>query len=779
MTDPSPNGARERPADGGPSAARRAQQSASSASRLASQVIREQVSKVRGARLVTKLMLVGLPLALLFVPWFTFLLLDQIETISVQMQSNHQQLIADSIAINFNGKEELLEDLPLDPSDSDLVARPIQSPVRLDASALDWGEDALRPRRFGPPGDGSFELDLGTRQEERDDQADQLMLYAYLEITDDARVYRNPDFLRLDNADHVRISFLEADGDVGRIAVTLSESGDTTAYRMDPDWTFAEEGGLPENDVRGFVRETGSGYALELRLPFELVGSGRRAARSGFTLTFVDVDDPATRTIRAVIGTLADSDLIVHRSPEVLKILEDLGFSGMGIQIRDARKNVRAEVGGYRTGDQPRHASLSTESGWVSSARRGFAAAWDVVRRWVGKRGDAQASDASRDQVENRIIESALAGEPLALRLRVGDVETIVAGQPIISEGDSVIGAVVVEQNIDDIQIFQRQAIDNLALVSVFSFVAVLVCLVLFAGRLTWRIRSLRREVTSAIDEYGRLQTTSLKAGMTSGDEIGDLSRSVSTMLARLEQHTDFLQKMPRTLRHEINNPLNTLITSLDQLAQEDDQVRRSKYLESARRGVLRIGAIVQNLADAANLEESLASEDMEIIDIRALLESYVANCRTTHEGQQFDFRSSPRPIYANVADYRIEQLLDKLIDNAVDFHRSNTPIRVQLDVRRDALQITVANRGPMLPPDATGSLFESMVSRRARESRLHFGLGLYVVRAIAEQHGGTVWAMNLEDGSGVAFMVRLPLAVADPDTATEVSGASEPTAAG
>lgn len=770
MAESGPNGARERPADGGPSAARRAQQSASSASRLASQVIREQVSKVRGARLVTKLMLVGLPLALLFVPWFSFLLLDQIETISVQMQSNHQQLIADSIAINFNGKDDLFQDLPLDPSDSDLVARPIQSPVRLNASALDWGEDALRPRRFGPPGDGSFELNLGTRREERDELGDRLMLYAYLEITDDIRVYRNPDFLRLDNADHVRISFLEADGYPGRIAVTLSESGDTTAYRMESDWSFAEEGGLPENEVRGFVRETDSGYALELRIPFELVGShrpGRSAARSGFALTFVDVDDPVARTIRAVTETLADSEggpnLVVYRSPDVLGILEGLGFSGMRIRIIDAQQRVRADVGGYRTEGEPQEASASTKTGWFASARRGLTTAWDGARRWLSKRangggGDAQAAGSSPEEVERRIIESALAGDPLALRRRVGDVETVIAANPIISEGNAVIGTVVVEQNIDDIQIFQRQAIDNLALVSVASFVAVLFCLVLFAGRLTWRIRSLRREVTSAIDEYGRLQTSSLNTGMTSGDEIGDLSRSVSNMLARLEQHTDFLQKMPRTLRHEINNPLNTLITSLDQLAHEDDEVRRSKYLESARRGVLRIGAIVQNLADAANLEESLASEDMEVVDIRALLDSYVANCRTTHEGHEFDFHSAPGPIRAKVADYRIEQLLDKLIDNAVDFHRSNTPIRVQLDVRRDWLQITVANRGPMLPPDATGSLFESMVSRRAPESKLHFGLGLYVVRVIAEQHGGTVWAMNLDDGSGVAFMVRLPI---------------------
>ena len=50
------------------------------------------------------------------------------------------------------------------------------------------------------------------------------------------------------------------------------------------------------------------------------------------------------------------------------------------------------------------------------------------------------------------------------------------------------------------------------------------------------------------------------------------------------------------------------------------------------------------------------------------------------------------------------------------------------------------------------------MVSHRGPQSRLHFGLGLYVVRVIAEYHGGTVRAANLADGSGVAIMVRLPL---------------------
>ena len=121
---------------------------------------------------------------------------------------------------------------------------------------------------------------------------------------------------------------------------------------------------------------------------------------------------------------------------------------------------------------------------------------------------------------------------------------------------------------------------------------------------------------------------------------------------------------MPRTLRHEINNPLNTLSTSLQNLAEENPSIQDSKYLESAQRGVTRIGAIVQNLADAANLEEALEAEDLEVIDIRQLLQSYVTNCKITHTDCEFAFRGPGRPVYARVSDYRIEQMLDKIIDS-------------------------------------------------------------------------------------------------------------------
>jgi dedicated sortase system histidine kinase len=704
---------------------------------------------LKGPRLGTKLMLLGL--TLLIVPWFSYRQLIEMERLLIQGQSHAQLLTAEGISTLFNGRDDLFNDLPVTIEDFEsLYAHPLQETVRLDGKLEDWGEEvAGKMLPFGSEAgteDGDFELLLGERSG---------WLNVYMQINDADAVYRDPEYLRLDNSDHVRLNFIRADGDDGRINVTLPAPGVITAYEMDAEWRYAETG-KPTNSVQGFSERTDTGYTLEFRLPLSLLGSSRY-----FGLSFVDVDDPDTREIEAIIQTLPTAgkesfNLVVLRSPELLSIIQGLGYSGARILVIDAQRRVRAETGSSL--NAPNADSMEVTS---SAGRRLFESVRPFVHRittfeqWDAGRTDLEESELAADAA----IASSLDGAPITLRRSLNeDTDIIMAAYPIVFE-DSVIGTVVVEQNIDDILSFQRSALEEVILLSILSLLAVFIALLAFAGRLAWRIRNLRREASSAIDQYGRLKTSFLHSEMTAGDEIGDLARSVSNMLSKLHQHNTFLENMPRTLRHEINNPLNTLSTSLQNLAQESPEVRDSKYLESAQRGVTRIGSIVQNLADAANLEESLEAEDLEVIDLDQLLSSYVNNCRLTHADCEFVYKGPGRPVWAEVADYRIEQLMDKIIDNAIDFHRTNSPIRVQLDTYRDSLQISVANRGPTLPPEATSSLFDSMVSHRGPQNRLHFGLGLYVVRIIAEHHGGFVRAINLADGSGVAITVQLPAA--------------------
>ena len=709
--------------------------------------------RIRGPRLGTKLILLGL--TLLVVPWFSYRQLVEMERLLVQGQSHAQLLMAEGISTLFNGREDLFNDLPVTIEDYEtLFAHPLPNNVRLDGLVEDWGEElAVKRLRFGAEQDGqepAFELLLGERAGQ---------LYVYLRVWDQDLVYRNPEYLRLDNSDHVRLSFIRPDGDDGRIGLVFAEPGGTTAYAMDGDWQFATTG-APETAILGYMETLDSGWSMEFRLPLELLGSRRY-----FGVAVADVDDTETREVVGLAQTLPKAgkesfDLVVLRSPEVANIIEGLGYSGARILVIDAEQRVRAETGADITEviERPSHPAM-----------RLVEEIFETIRPWLHRFSLLESGAAGRDNdpdtIANEIIIESLAGNPYAVRQNLDEsLEIITAAHPIVSR-DQVIGTVVVEQNIDDILSFQRSALEQVILVSVASLLIVLIALVAFAGRLAWRIRNLRQEASAAIDARGRLRTGALRSETTSGDEIGDLSRSVSDMLSRLHQHSNFLENMPRTLRHEINNPLNTLSTSLQNLADQHPDVRDSKYLDSAKRGVLRIGAIVQNLADAASLEESLETEELELVDIHQFLENYVANCRLSHPKCEFVYRATDTRVYARVSDHRIEQMLDKIIDNAIDFHRSDSPITVQLDTNRGYVQITVANRGPALPEEAQKSLFDSMVSHRGPQSRMHFGLGLYVVRVIAEHHGGYVRALNLADGSGVVFMVQLPAAEGVPDS--------------
>lgn len=701
----------------------------------------------KGPRLGTKIMLLGL--TLLVIPYFSYRQLVEMERLLIQGQSHAQLLTAEGISTLFNGREDLFNDLPVSSSDYEaLYAHSLPQPVRLDGRADDWGLSlADKFIRFAPSSgdpEPSFELLLGERRGQ---------LHLFIRIQDDRIVYRDPDRLRLDQADHVRLSFIGADGEDVRLSLTLAGPGVTTVYQMDENWRFAQLG-IPEKQVQGYALGTAEGLSIEMRLPLDQVGSKRY-----FGVTYVDVDDPLTRDVVETVRSLPTAgkesfNLVMLRSPEVLNIVRGLGYSGAKILVIDARQRVRAETGNF-TRVQPSAAQGNWRESLLAGVRP-FLHYLVTGESWT----PAVVDQLSSEQIASNAIERSLAGEPLTLRRTVGDQqEVIVAAHPIVTGEDEVIGTVVVEQNIDQILSFQREALEQVIFFSVVSLCAVFTALLAFAGRLAWRIRNLRREASSAIDQYGRIRYSGLRSEMNTGDEIGDLARSVSNMLTKLHQHNTFLENMPRTLRHEINNPLNTLSTSLDNLAAEHPNVQDSKYLASAMRGVNRIGSIVQNLADAANLEESLQGEEFEQIDIEQLLANYVANCSLTHRNCKFVFRGTNAPVWVDASDFRIEQLLDKIIDNAVDFHRSNSPIKVQLDSYHEHLQISVANRGPLLPDSAEKYLFDSMVSHRGPENRLHFGLGLYVVRVIAEYHGGQVRAMNLPDGSGVAIIVQLPLA--------------------
>lgn len=109
----------------------------------------------------------------------------------------------------------------------------------------------------------------------------------------------------------------------------------------------------------------------------------------------------------------------------------------------------------------------------------------------------------------------------------------------------------------------------------------------------------------------------------------------------------------------------------------------------------------------------------------------------------------------------RLHQALDKLVENAVSFHVSGTPVELKLEEQADTVSLQVLNQGPLIEPTMQQQIFNSMISHRPlKDDRPHMGLGLYIVRTIMEHHGGKVSVRNVDDGrTGAAFTITLPMA--------------------
>jgi two-component system, OmpR family, sensor histidine kinase ChvG len=372
--------------------------------------------------------------------------------------------------------------------------------------------------------------------------------------------------------------------------------------------------------------------------------------------------------------------------------------------------------------------------------------------------------DAIADDVlaTGREIAGALAGRP-GVRLRNtsdGKAVVISAAHPIWN-GDEVAGAVVVEESTNPILSVRSLALERLLVVTLAVFASAAAVLIWFATRISTRIRRLRDEAESAIDARGRIArpNSRLITAQNASDEIGDLSRSFSAMLAKLSQHHAYLESMASRLSHELRTPIAVVRSSLEnlKLAPADARV----YIERAEEGLKRLGTILTRMSEATRLEQGLASVERERFDLAAVVAGCVEGYRLAYPGQAFELALPRERAVADGSPDLAAQLLDKLVANAVDFSRPGEPVRVALAAAGGAAELRVANQGPELPEAMRGSLFDSMVSLRAERGRgePHLGLGLYVARLIAEFHGGAIRAENLTPGSGVAVTATFRLA--------------------
>jgi two-component system sensor histidine kinase ChvG len=442
-------------------------------------------------------------------------------------------------------------------------------------------------------------------------------------------------------------------------------------------------------------------------------------------------------------------------SEEIERILELVARSASRIWVVDTQARVRGLSGSLKYQAVPAAKGDVGNSGVIAR----------IFRRWVElPAANAKDDAANTSKAVTAQVDRALIGVPTAYWRYTQDKRGVIlsAAQPIWVS-DNIVGAVVVEETTGAIQMLKLSALENLLVITLIVFLAGFATLLGFASRLAARVRRLGQEAETAIDAQGRIRGD-IK-GSDARDEIGDLSRSLSAVVRRLKDYNAYLESMAGRLSHELRTPVAVVRSSLDNLKFHVSADNAQVYIERADDGVRRLSTLISRLSEASQLERFLHDAERESFDLGTVVKGCVEGYRAAYPDQIFDFQISAGELKIEGVPDAIAQLLDKLVANAMEFRAPGTSIDIALEKRGREVVFGVSNTGALLPPGLASTLFSSMVSVRpeeqcSKEGRVgHLGLGLYIVRLIAEFHGGEARAENRPGNSGVTVSVVLPLA--------------------
>jgi len=698
-------------------------------------------------RVSLRLKLTLLSLLLFFIPFVGFRFSAMLQSSLLASREDVIMFTAKAIATSLGDRPDLF-DLELfhgEDANRDIYLFNLSNSIRLNGKDDDWQPELNQSELFGEEhlltSSGSYDPDslsfkhlLGQRGK---------YLYGLFLVKDDHVVYRHSNSLYPARADHIQIEIQDDAGNIQRYLLAAEKVGWINGFRMDSDPLNM----IPvanEIKIQGVWAKTDEGYIVEMRMPLTMIGK-----RLAFAVA--DVDDADTRKIKTLIGTsnpgqTGELGLILAPSKQIEQLLEKLDLPHSRVRVVDRNKRVRARFG-----------MLQEEILKETLLHRLFSPLYQL---FTDTFTEEFSTVTQAKTLDIQGIEEGLAGTAHIIHYQLPDVnvEVLAAISPLMN-GREVVGAVVVEQTTNSILALKNRMIEESITLTVLAFVVIGLGLLLFASRLSSRIRRLRNQAKNAISKDGRI--TSTIEAVRARDEIGDLTRTLAIMLKQLQEQNEYRETMADNLEHEMRTPLAGISASLKNMEKELQSPSRQvqDYLIWALNDVQRLESLLTAIRDATNLQAALQQDFMEEFDIARALSLWMEHgWQVRYPDVDFQFREPDGELLIRGDADRLRQMIEKLIDNAVSFHTPDTAIILSISKAGKMMEIRISNQGPQIVPEMQGLIFNSMVSLRSgKKNSPHLGLGLYIVRSIIQHHGGTIRVENREgDATGVCFIVHL-----------------------
>jgi two-component system sensor histidine kinase ChvG len=347
---------------------------------------------------------------------------------------------------------------------------------------------------------------------------------------------------------------------------------------------------------------------------------------------------------------------------------------------------------------------------------------------------------------------------------------TLYSALPVTGADGSVNGVVLVSQS--SYRILQDLYRLRLDIFTIFllSLLATVIISIFLSVTISRPLKKLSRKAEQIFTPGSGLSGTFVMK--KKHDEIGKLAASLDRLREQLKDHIEFIESFAGDVSHELKNPLASIRSSAEiagDLARENEVDRDglNRFLGIIQRETSRMEGLISRVREISQIDARIGKEKTGRIElcglIRQTAERFQLQSRKTETG--IDVGCIDEPVYIRASAERIIQLADNLIDNALSFSPPGGRVTVEVSTKENgtgeaAAVLTVSDSGPGVPRELIGKIFNRFFSYRTNKEgggARHAGLGLSIVKSVAEGYGGTVSAEN-KQGGGAEFTVLLPV---------------------
>jgi signal transduction histidine kinase len=227
---------------------------------------------------------------------------------------------------------------------------------------------------------------------------------------------------------------------------------------------------------------------------------------------------------------------------------------------------------------------------------------------------------------------------------------------------------------------------------------------------------------------------------------------------AYLQFYKSVRENFTLALTHDLRNPLTAAKSSAHLILRRSESAEITKWAGRVVENVDRADAMLRDLLDASRLREgehlSLTFAECELTSIAR---QAVAHLESMH-GERF-ILVAPAPIHGFWSEEALRRAIENLCTNAVKYGARDQPITVSVHEAKGRALVDVHNRGSYIPPEEREALFQPFQrsERATRSGERGWGLGLTVVRGVAESHKGSINLDSLPE-TGTTFTLDIPI---------------------